>query len=469
MRKRLFSSIQNQLVINAIAPVVFVIVLVASFMLMDSLDDLEERTATRGNDLVQQVSAMSEFFFFAGDTDKLEDVAELMIKTDGMVSITFYDSERSLLLERTNNIAQSSVNRYEVPIFSRPAELDDFATITDDSIEAELLGYVKIGLSNSAADEQRVKIYLRVLIIAILGTIFGTILAFISSRHITRSLSTMMQAARSIKAKQFAARSAENGHGELLEFQRSFNEMASALEQNEKDLQQRISRATQSLNITVSELSKRNQELAAQRQETIELERSKAISDERTRIMKDMHDGIGGQLVASIAMIEQEKETEVGRNIATILKECLDDFRLIINSLNVSANDLSALLADFKYRNQRKLALAGIALNWRVDSCADDINLQPQQSLHVLRILQELFTNIYKHAGASEIDFSVYQDGDDIVIKVADNGRFSGCGGGAGHGIKNMQWRANELGGEMVFNRSEVGGCQALLQAPLAR
>ncbi|WP_136678938.1 HAMP domain-containing protein [Neptunomonas sp. XY-337] len=468
MIKRLFASIQNQLVINAIAPVVFVIVLVTSFMLMDSLDGLEERTATRGNDLVQQVSAMSEFFFFAGDTDKLEDVAELMIKTDGMVSITFYDSERRLLLERTN-VAQGSVNRYEVPIFSKPTELDDFATITDDSTKAELLGYVKIGLSNSAADEQRVKIYLRVLIIAILGTIFGTILAFISSRHITRSLSTMMQAARGIKAKQFAARSAENGHGELLEFQRSFNEMASALEQNEKDLQQRISRATQSLNITVSELSKRNQELAAQRQETIELERSKAISDERTRIMKDMHDGIGGQLVASIAMIEREKETEVGRNIATILKECLDDFRLIINSLNVSANDLSALLADFKYRNQRKLALAGIALNWRVDSCADDINLQPQQSLHVLRILQELFTNIYKHAGASEIDFSVYQDGDNIVIKVADNGRFSGCGDGVGHGIKNMQWRANELGGEMVFSRSEVGGCQALLKAPLAR
>nr|WP_279545369.1 HAMP domain-containing protein [Pseudoteredinibacter isoporae] len=292
-------------------------------------------------------------------------------------------------------------------------------------------------------------------------------MVYLFGRRMSASLSEMAAAAKAVKMGDLDSRSPENGEGEILELQRLFNRMVGSLQENEADLQNRIEHATKSLNESVDALSRKNTELEQQRQEAIELERSKAISDERARIMKDMHDGIGGQLVASLAMIEKEKNSEIRDNISSALRECLDDFRLIILSLNVSDSNLQALLADFKYRINKKLSKLKVRLSWQVAMEVDQVNIQPQQSLHLLRILQEIFANILKHSDASEIVLKVSLDGQQVHLQVDDNGQFNEPEDKGGHGLKNMHWRAGELKGVFSLNKNEQGGASANLSFPV--
>ena len=278
-----------------------------------------------------------------------------------------------------------------------------------------------------------------------------------------------MTTAEKLEQKDFTARVEENSSGELLNFQRTFNDVIASLEQNDAELQEKINAATGSLNYTVNQLSEKNAALAQQRQETIDLERSKAILEERERIMRDMHDGIGGQLVASLAMLERQQDSEIKRNIHTVLTECLNDLRLIIHSLSMQNNVMASLLADFKYRTSRKLEQLDIELDWQVGPEADDLTIKPQTGLHLLRILQEAFTNILKHSGASEIRFDASQSDDDFRVVIEDNGQFvrDNEAMNRGHGIRNMHSRASKLGGSLDIETIGNGGCRLILTFPI--
>lgn len=462
----LVNSIRNQLFITTLAPLLLVTLLVSAFLLLESLQEVEDQLDERGNDIAAQAVSMSEFYFFTGDMEKLSEIADLLVKIDGLVFIRFINSQNQLIIEKHKALKGTS-KTFVVPIFSQHTEVDDFPELSGDLPAEAPLGIIEIGLSSFGQDTKKREVYWRVLLVAIIAAVLALLLAYISSHNMTRALTSLMSTARDMKLKRFSKRCAENGSGELRELQSIFNEMAQSLEKNEQALQRRIETATRSLHNTVKELSEKNRLLAIQRRETIELERSKAISDERARIMKDMHDGIGGQIVASLAMIEKEPDSAAKQNIAATLTECLDDFRLIINSLNANANSLTDLLADFKYRHQRKLNQLNIELQWQVEDSADNYPLQPQQSLNVLRILQEAFTNIYKHANANRISFQARSVPHGFALIVEDSGQnFCLQSTPFGQGMKNMHWRADQLGAVLMLDKSATGGCRITLLLP---
>jgi signal transduction histidine kinase len=90
--------------------------------------------------------------------------------------------------------------------------------------------------------------------------------------------------------------------------------------------------------------------------------------------------------------------------------------------------------------------------------------LTPQNVLHILRILQEAFTNIVKHAGATSIHVETGLDaaGEHVYIQVRDNGAgFSGEHTGCG--IASMRHRAKIIGGRLDIQPSAAGTTLNLL------
>jgi len=78
--------------------------------------------------------------------------------------------------------------------------------------------------------------------------------------------------------------------------------------------------------------------------------------------------------------------------------------------------------------------------------------LTPRNMLHVLRILQEAFTNILKHAHADTIQVETGVDAEhaQVFIRIRDNGQgFVTDIARHGHGIANMTQRAKTVGGEL--------------------
>ncbi|MFW5426705.1 MAG: ATP-binding protein [Methylophagaceae bacterium] len=460
-------TIKQQLRLIAIGPLLMVILIVSIFLLKDSLQFIDDDLDKRGAEVCSQAVLMSEFYFYTGDVEQLTEVAESLLKLDMLNSIRFMDREKSEWVHRVKNNKNNDTKKYTVPVLSG-VDVDDFIPINNVNPSQNILGYVEVELSKENIYSRRKAVYVKSMTVTSLALLTGLFLSYFFGRKLTNSITDLFETSSKIEKRNFQQRCLETGSGELLRFQKMFNKMAGSLQRNEEKLQAEIDQTIETLNQSIEELAIKDRDLDETRDKTLKLVREKAVADERSRIMKDIHDGIGGQLMASLSLIEKEEKSKVRENIHSILSDCLGDFRLIINSLNVHANTLSVLLADYKYSLSKKVENLDIAIDWTMEDFAESIVLTPQQGLHLLRILQEAFTNILKHSGATGIGFHTYEQNEHAVIVIEDNGKFLLCETEQmGHGLMNMKSRAQELGAELDISQSKLGGCRIIIVIPL--
>lgn len=216
-------------------------------------------------------------------------------------------------------------------------------------------------------------------------------------------------------------------------------------------------------------LGEREAELAESYEKLRAIEYEQTLSQERQRLMQDMHDGLGSSLMSALRMVERGRIGEA--DVAQVLKECIDDLKLTIDSLEPVDTDLLLLLATLRFRLEPRLENTGLALHWEVSEVPALAWLDPRSALHILRMLQEAFTNVIKHAQASEIRVSTSMDRDGVLVRISDNGR--GLPADAPHrggkGLDNLRRRAQAVGARLHWHALMPGTRFELwlpLQAP---
>lgn len=184
-----------------------------------------------------------------------------------------------------------------------------------------------------------------------------------------------------------------------------------------------------------------------------------SISDERQRLMQDMHDGLGSTLISAIRSVEYG-----GMNSARVsqtLKDCLDDLKLMIDSMEPVEADLLLLLATLRFRLEPRLEGTDISLVWEVQELPPLDWLEPSSALHILRIVQESIANILRHTRASRIRVRTAAGGDGITVTIEDNGQgfdvATALGNAAGRGLHNQQRRAQAIRGSVSWVSSGAG------------
>jgi signal transduction histidine kinase len=232
-----------------------------------------------------------------------------------------------------------------------------------------------------------------------------------------------------------------------------------------------INRFVQALNVAEQlnleleqRVARKHAELTDNFQRLKRLEREHAIAEERERLMSEMHDGLGSRLIASLHLIEQGDTAR--DEIAEALRECLDSLRLTIHSLEPTDDDLLSVLASLRYRVEARLRKRGITLVWRVNDIPKIDSLTPQNVLHILRILQEAFTNIVKHAKAKTITVRTGSGREHVFIEVLDDGCGFVCNR-EGRGLVSMRKRAHALSAQLELT-STPSGTRLMLQIPCA-
>jgi signal transduction histidine kinase len=222
----------------------------------------------------------------------------------------------------------------------------------------------------------------------------------------------------------------------------------------------RVSRAlaeSQRLNALLEERVREKQsELERQFEALQRLSREAAVAEERRRLMADMHDGIGASLISTLSLVECGEASS--EQVAAALRECIDDLRLAIDSLEPADGELAPVLGGLRYRLEPRQKAAGVTLDWQVCELPPLPCLTPQNVLHVLRILQEAFTNVLKHARAKHIRVATAVAVGRVCIEVSDDGRgFDRTQSAQGHGLGNMRRRAKLLGGDLWIAPSATG------------
>lgn len=218
-------------------------------------------------------------------------------------------------------------------------------------------------------------------------------------------------------------------------------------------------------------LQEREAELAGSYERLRVAEAERTLSQERRRLMQDMHDGLGSSLMSALRMVEHGRIGEA--EVAQVLKECIDDLKLTIDSLEPVEADLLLLLATLRFRLEPRLENTGLKLHWEVGEVHALEWLDPRGALHILRMLQEAFTNVIKHAQATEIRLSTASDGEGVLVRIADNGRGlpADAGQRGGKGLDNLRRRAQAIGARLQWAPVERGTCFELWlprQAPAA-
>ncbi|ASG24068.1 sensor histidine kinase [Nitrospirillum viridazoti] len=221
-------------------------------------------------------------------------------------------------------------------------------------------------------------------------------------------------------------------------------------------------------------LRAREAELEISHQRLREAERRRTISEERQRLMQDMHDGVGASLISAIRSVEQGAVDDA--KVSQILKGCLDDLKLAIDSMEPVDADLLLLLASLRYRLEPRLEGSGITLVWDVRDLPTLAWLDPSSALHILRILQEGIANILHHAQASRIRLGTAPDIQDeragVCVTIEDDGRGfdtqAALAAAGGRGLRNQQRRAQAVGGSVAWASGPMG-TRFTLWLPLTR
>lgn len=188
---------------------------------------------------------------------------------------------------------------------------------------------------------------------------------------------------------------------------------------------------------------------------------------ERSRIARDLHDGVLQDLAAVVQGLEAARMEQKARfedsGSDTDLHQEIDTLRLAASKLRQAVYDLSSekdppflkAVESLVEVNLRRAPECKVRLEVQDDVPHD---IPDETGRELLRIVQEALTNARCHSEARNVRVSLEVEGaDSLVAEVADDGRgFDPASANRGVGIEGMRERASLLGGSMV-TRSETG------------
>ncbi len=200
-----------------------------------------------------------------------------------------------------------------------------------------------------------------------------------------------------------------------------------------------------------------------------------AQEEERKRISKDLHDGVGQQLSGlkmafqKLTQSIQAKNPEQGdelEKLNEILNDSADEVRSISHQMMPKALTELGLKEAIQDMLEKSLGNSDIEYEFEHFGVKDRFREKVEVSLY--RICQELVNNIIKHSKATKVAVQLFKNKDKLILIVEDNGVGIKKGEGSdGHGLLNIKSRLNPLSGGVNFEPSPHSGTIATIRIPL--
>jgi signal transduction histidine kinase len=202
-----------------------------------------------------------------------------------------------------------------------------------------------------------------------------------------------------------------------------------------------------------------------------------AVLEERERIGMDLHDGIiqaiygvGLSLEGALLSLEEDPGDAKRR------------IQHSIESLNQAIRDLRAYILDLRPRQMGNDGLMSglkrLVIEFRANSLTEAVligpekelvDLAPSQSLALFHICQEALANAAKHAKAKKVEIALWSTDDRVLMEIHDDGKgfdMEKQSISIGHGMANMQTRAQSAGGDVDVSSAPGEGTTILAWVP---
>jgi signal transduction histidine kinase len=206
-----------------------------------------------------------------------------------------------------------------------------------------------------------------------------------------------------------------------------------------------------------------------------------AVSEERSRIARGLHDVIAHTVsvmvvqagaARRVAATRPEQARDAMTSIESTGRQALGEMRRLVGVLRnrdePTTLDPQPRLADVPALVEQARE-AGLDVD--LDVWGEPRPLPAGVDLSAYRIVQEALTNVRKHAGPASVQVQVRYGPQSLHIEVADDGRSSavhaGTNGNRGQGLIGMRERVALYGGKLEVGRTPEGGFRVLADLPL--
>ena len=229
--------------------------------------------------------------------------------------------------------------------------------------------------------------------------------------------------------------------------------------------------------VDITDLKQAEQEKAHLYEENVRHYQQRIAEEERhqkekEKILKDLHDGIGGlttniNLLAELARKNDDLQA-VRKSLATISdlsRESLSEMRSFIQSHDSKELSWQAIAAELRHLGSAIIEPHGVRL--AIETRIDDRNDNPGSavSMNLFRIYKESLANVIKHAKASAVEVSFAVERGRVVLDIRDNGIGLDNRRVSGRGLPNMKSRAEDMGGSLAVTPDN--GTRVHLELPI--
>lgn len=195
-----------------------------------------------------------------------------------------------------------------------------------------------------------------------------------------------------------------------------------------------------------------------------------AQENERRRLARELHDEIGQTLTGVLLQLDalqrsapealQEPIAEVQRTA----RAGVEDMREIARGLRPQALDEFGLRSALISLATETADRSGLRVRSKLPERLPP--LTHEQDLAIYRVAQESLTNVARHAAARNVELSLGAAGDEVELRVRDDGRGIDGGTAEGTGLAGMRERAMLIGGRLAIGTADGGGTEVRLAIP---
>jgi signal transduction histidine kinase len=184
---------------------------------------------------------------------------------------------------------------------------------------------------------------------------------------------------------------------------------------------------------------------------------------ERSRLARDLHDGLGSILAAAKYNLVDRNKEEAERydKAIALLDDSMREMRRIAHHLmpeSLGQAGLKQSLTDF----------ADTLPNVKFTYYGDESRLNPKQEVMVYRMVHELVSNALKHAGAEHILVQIVRDAESLVLTIQDDGcGFDVAAKSSGMGLANIRSRVTAYNGHLVIDSKTGIGTEIQIDMPI--
>lgn len=286
-----------------------------------------------------------------------------------------------------------------------------------------------------------------IIILCIILSIFVFALVYYGSSKLTKPVVDLKNAAIKISNGDYRLVIDNKSYDEIGDLVRAFNEMAKQL-------------LSQSEQIKQDNLLRIQSVIDTQEQE-------------RQRLSRDLHDGLGQMLLAiklkmdQIVISEGSKHQKYLHEANELLKNAISEIRVISEDLTPVVLSNFGLEEGIKKLCRDSIQSTSIKMSLICDNL-DKVKLGAKNQIYIYRILQEAINNIIKHSEATKVTIRVVSNYNQLLLHIQDNGKgFDNNSKNFGSGLKNIEERTQMLEGEMELISSVVDGTKIIIKIPI--